>query len=510
MIRRMKTSLIILLLPILLLSGCWQAEPDPTENSELLQPEESEQLSTGDRVILPDLFALPYAPDLTLDPVTCADGMQQVVSSLLCEGLFRLGPDLEAEPYLCTSYTYDPETLTYVFALRSHVVFSDGTPLTAEDVKATLSRARTSDRYGSRLAQVTSIQVDGSHVSITLAAPNSGFPALLDIPIVKQGTESAPVGTGPYLFSLEQSGAYLIANQSWWKGTQQPTNRIALIEAGDQETLLYRFTSHDVQLITADLIGTDPISATGSVAYQDANTTILQYLGCNTAREPLGNAAFRKALDLGIDRNSLVSAQLSGHGLPTGFPISPVSPLYPEELEDRRDGSGLSAALAEIEYNADRTLTLLVNMENSFKLAAADQIAADFTAAGIPVTVKALPWGEYLTALTAGDFDLYYGEVKLTADWDLSSLLGTGGSLNYTAWSDPLTDQLMANLAAASDRETAMVRLCSRIQAQAPILPICFKATSVLMQSDVLEGLTPTAAIPFYNLTQCRIHVREA
>jgi peptide/nickel transport system substrate-binding protein len=124
--------------------------------------------------------------------------------------------------------------------------------------------------------------------------------------------------------------------------------------------------------------------------------------------------------------------------------------------------------------------------------------------------VRILPWDDYAAALAAGEFDLYYGEVKLTADWNLTPLLGTGGALNYGGWSDPLMDQLLANFSAADDRVAAMDRLCDRFLAQAPILPVCFKSSSVLMQSDVLEGLSPTAAEPFYNLTDCTIHLRGA
>jgi len=497
-------------LPLLLLTGCLQGgEAVPQEESQLIQADETLQSSTGNRLILPELFSLPYAPDLTLDPITCADGMQQVVSSLICESLFRLGPDLEPDPCLCSGYTYDPDTYTYTLELRERIVFSDGSPLTTEDVKATLKRASASQRYGSRFTQVASISTDSKTIAITLLGPNTGFPALLDIPIVKAGTEHEPIGTGPYLLSQEQSGPCLIANQFWWKGARQPTDRIALVEASDQETMLYRFTSHDVQLITADLIGTDPISATGSIAYQDADTTILQYIGINTTRQPLDSAPFRTALNQGLPRSSMVSALLSGHGRAASLPVSPASPLFPADYTAHYSASAFTEALSNSGYTADRTLSLLVNQENTFKLSVATEIAATFSEAGIPVSVRALPWDAYTAALSAGDFDLYYGEVKLTADWDLSPLLSSGGSLNFGGWNDPLTDQLIANFRSSTDRPTAMKRLCDRFLAQAPILPICFKSSSVLMQSDVLAGLMPTMSEPFYNLTDCTIRLRS-
>ena len=156
-----------------------------------------------------------------------------------------------------------------------------------------------------------------------------------------------------------------------------------------------------------------------------------------------------------------------------------------------------------------RTVTLLVNSENSFKVSAAEHIANSLSAFDLNVEVQVLPWEDYTAALAAGQFDLYYGEVKLTADWDLSPLLGTGGTLNYGGWSSTQTDLLLSSLASSEDRAAAMELLCAHLRQQAPILPICFKSTSVLVQSGVVEGLTPTAANPFYRFSDCTVHLQE-
>ena len=495
---------------VLLLSGCWQAPP--AEQQEGLTPMESigEIPEEPPRTILPKTFSLPYAPDQSLDPLTCPDGMQWTICSLLYEGLFRLTPSLEVQAQLCSQWSCSPDALVHTFTLRPGVAFSDGTPLTAADVKATLDRARTSERYRARLAHVVSVQAGDGAVTVTLNAPNTALAALLDIPIIKQGTErtAVPTGTGPYLFSDTAEGALLVSNQSWWQGSGQPVDRIALAEAADRDTMLYRFTSHDVQLITADLTGTSPIIATGNTGYQDTDTTILHYLGMNTAREPLNNTAFRKALNMGFNRSYVVSAFLSGHGTAAQFPVSPVSPLYPADLAQPYSSDGFTAALAASGYVPSRTLELLVNSENSFKTSVADYLAKTFTAAGVPMEVRVLPWAEYSAALASGSFDLYYGEVRLTADWDLTALLGTGGSLNYGGWSNVQTDLLLSALATSQDRTAAMRSLCSHLLTAAPILPVCFKSTSVLMQTNVLEGLVSTASAPFYGLTDCIIYLR--
>ena len=474
--KRITAWAAVLTLTLSLLTGC--AQIDESSADELPFPSEEtpvEEEHSG----LPAVFALPYLEGQPLNPLSCPDGVQQTVASLLYEGLFRLDQTFTPQLLLCASYTYDSETLTYKLTLRDGVVFSDGSPLTAADVKATLNAARSSARYARRLSDVKSISAGDGTVTLTLNRPNTGLPALLDIPILKSGTEkhSIPLGTGPYLYD-ESSESCLIASQNWWRHISQPVERISLTGTADQESMLYRFSSRDVQLIVADLTGTDPVAVSGSVSYDDADTTVFQYLGVN------------------------VSAKAAQ------FPVSPASPLYPADLEQTDSVVAFTDALNACETRPSRTLRLLVNSENSFKVSMARQIAAAFTAAGAATETVELPWEEYTAALTAGRFDLYYGEVRLTADWDVSSLLATGGSLNYGGWSDPQCDQLLEGCRSGGNRETAVRGLCRYLQSQAPILPICFKTVSTLYESDVLEGLTTTAAEPFYGLENISIHLR--
>lgn len=322
--------------------------------------------------------------------------MQQTAASLLYEGLFHLDGQFTPQPLLCASYTYDPEALTYVLTLRQGVVFSDGSPLTAADVKATLTAARSSARYAPRLADVKSISAGNGTVTLTLSRPNSALPALLDIPILKSGTEKKdiPTGTGPYLYD-ESNTPCLLASQNWWQGGGQPVERIVLTETADAESMLYRFTSHDVQLLVSDLTGTDSVTVSGSVRCTDADTTVFQYLGINTTVKPLDDAAFRRCLSLGLNRQALVSGLLSGHARAAQFPVSPVSPLYPSELDTAFSATAFADALAACETRPTRTLRLVVNSENAFKVSVAHQIVATFTTSGIPIEAVSLPWAEY-------------------------------------------------------------------------------------------------------------------
>ncbi|WP_312939898.1 ABC transporter substrate-binding protein, partial [Oscillibacter sp.] len=404
--KRFKKLIISLLCAALLLSGC-APSPDVTEEefppgqtSESAGPSGSEAAPS----VLPKELALPWYPELSLDPITCADGVQQTAAALLCEGLFELDKTFAPQPLLCASYTQDPSGSAYTFLLRPGVLFSDGTPLTSGDVADTLRRAQFSGRYGARLGDVSSITAGDGSVSVQLSSPNTAFPALLDIPIVKSGTaDTVPVGTGPYSLVANEADTYLAANPHW-QGGKQPVDHIALRAAGDADVMLFQFTSHETQLLTSDLTGSNPISVAGSIQFYEAASTVFQYVGINVRSSVLSNAEVRQALNLGLDRERAVSAYLSGHANATQFPISPASADYPAELEKSYSYAAFQRAMTSTDLSSGQHLSLdmIVNEESSFKVAAARHIAAQLSAFDLKINVRVLPWEEYSAALAAG------------------------------------------------------------------------------------------------------------
>lgn len=511
----MKRTLALLLtaLTLFTLSGCANWDEGTYSNDPLDELAKYYQTDTEEET--PDLtvFALPYLGGETLDPITCADGVQLTLSTLLYEPLYRLTPQFEVENILAQSESYDAESFTYTIRLRSGVQFSDGSPLTAQDVAYTLLRAQQSSRYAARLADVTAVKAqDSTTLTIQLAQDRRTFTALLDIPIVRSGTETQlfPVGTGPYVKDADNDA--LRRNSHWWRTESLPFDTISLLSYKSGEAAAYAFSSHDVHLLAYDMTGTSVDVASTSGSYTDADTTILQFLGFNMARGLFQDAAMRQAISLAVDRSAIVSAYLVGHGAAAQFPINPASSLYPTALERANTAGDCAAAMAELNMADGESvydLTLLVNSENSFKVAAAQEIAQALNQYDFNVTVRALPWDEYLTALAEGRFDLYYGECKLTADWDVTPLLGTGGSLNYSGWSDTVMDTQLAACLTAGDedrRSVTLEALCRRLQSQTPFIPLCFKRTSVLLPYDAVDTITPTAADPFCCLENWQVN----
>ncbi len=184
------------------------------------------------------------------------------------------------------------------------------------------------------------------------------------------------------------------------------------------------------------------------------------------------------------------------------MPVSPNSKLYDEKLAEKYAWSEEKAkkALRDASYYG-QTLTLIVNSESTFKTAFAGELEKELEAVGISVEVKKLAWGDFADALKNREFDLYLGEVKLTANFDLTELITEEGNLNYGGYSDNnletrLTGFLTANREKRSD---AARKLYQTVAEQAPIIPLCFKNNSVLTHWDPEVAITPTQQNLFYH-----------
>ena len=515
----MRRLLLLLLTLAMLLGGCaaWE-DPDDIdldnewENYQPIPPETSEE-EPDPEPEYPAAFSLPYHRDHTLDPVTCGEGIQETAASLLYEPLFRLNRTFQPEPLLCESWEWNETGLVCTLNLREGVAFSDGSSLTARDVVETLLRAKESERYAYRLRNVAGITANrAGQVLITLTVPNQGLPALLDIPIVKHTTASQPVptGTGPYVFISDGGGDYLQAREDWWQGKTLPVQAIPLVHAKDRETASFLFSSRRIELLTVDPTSA-PSLVTGKAQTSSQPTSILQFIGFNTAEGRLfSNATLRSLFSQGIDRETLVHAQLVQFALAAQFPVSPLSNLYPSDLAKpyNKDSVLASLRLAGQDTGERKELTLLISAGDAFRATSAQFIAEQLSLLDWRIEVVELPWDEYLTALEAGDFDLYFGEIRLTADWDLTDLLSIGAPLNYGGYANEATGQLLQEFSAATDRPAAARHLLAHLQSTAPIAPICFKNYCVLTHSGVAEGISPAPSGVFYGLENWDIHLQ--
>ena len=495
----MRKGLSILLLALcLLLVGCAvDGEPDPTPSTT----PSAGPVEQGE-------FALACYPSAGFHPITGGNRTNLSLGGLVYEGLYALNQQFQPLEQLCTQAA---DGLSWTFTLRSGVTFSDGSPLTAAEVKASLDLARTSAAYSARLGDITNVTAGEGTVTVTLSRANGNLPALLDIPIVKE-TGGVPLGTGPYVLSGSGEDWTLTARQGWWQGEELPLQTIPLRAIQEADDLIHAFDTRDIVLVSTDLTGTNALGFSGSFDTVDYPTSVMLYVGFNTRSGPCQTAAVRQALLRAFDRETVSTALYSSHAQPAALPISPASPYYPEELAQELEYAPQQAAqlLTEAGWTQGEggwtkgrqslSLRFVAPVDNPIRVSAAEHLAAGLTDLGIQVDLQLLAWDDYVAALEGGNFDLYLAEVRLTADFDLTALITAGGSLNYGGYADTQAAQLLQEYRAAvvQGRETSGLRLYERLAEEPPFAVLCFKNWSVLTQWNRVSGLTPTQQNVFY------------
>ena len=499
----MKRLSALFLALLLILTGCGTQMPDASGSSA--------GSASGDVSQEPAPAAVPFTlavyPEFSLHPTLAANRANLTLSPLLYESLFTVDAAFQAQPVLCQNHTASEDKLVWTFTLRSGITFSDGTPLTGQTVADALNLARSAQgRYAQRLADIISVTAPEDaprQVVITLRRPNGALPLLLDIPIAL-GAEERPAGTGPYV--LSESGLSLTARERWWQSGEKalPIQSIPLHAVNKSDELIYAFDAGEVSLVDADLMATNAMGYGGNYQTWDYGTTDFLYLGFNIHQGPCRSPQVRQTLAMAVDRSAIASVIYANHAIASPLPVHPASPLYSSEAASSApvcDPEALATRL-EDQRLQNQAFILLVNSENIAKASAAQRVAYQLNAAGLTVELRQLPYEDYASALAQGNFDLYLGETVLTADFDLSPLLGSAGALNYGGWRDGETDGLLYALHAAAleDRPAAAENLFVRLNDQMPIVPIAFKSGSVLTQWGRLTGLSPVRGNVFYQI----------
>ncbi len=279
-------------------------------------------------------------PESGFDPMT---GWGYNGSYILFQSrLLKFDQDLNLQPDLAVSWDVADDGMTYVYRLREGVKFSDGSDFTAHDVVFSFLTARDN---GASMLDLTRLEdaraLDDLTVEFTLKEPCSSFTALTGkLGIVPEALYderyylSDPVGTGPFrLLQWDVGQQAIIAPNEYYYGTASPFRQITILFLDDETALA------NAQSGALDVVMVQPEYATSTVGGMTLMTyPTIDTRGFNLPTHPRstdeeGNvvgddvtcdAAVRRALAIGIDRQTIVDGALNGIGTPTTALIAQV------------------------------------------------------------------------------------------------------------------------------------------------------------------------------------------
>jgi len=231
-------------------------------------------------------------------------------ASLIYDTLITVDQRGQSQPCLATSWQADPGNQRWRFLLRSGVTFSDGKPLTADGVAASLRIANASWK----------VFADAGGLIIERDSPSPYLPAELALPrnsIVKRES-GKEVGTGPFVVSqwVLSKKLVLAAREDYWDG--RPFLDSIEIDLGES----FRDQVMALELGKTQLIEIAPVQARGAgIESLRVTKSAPAELMALVFAQPSGSAQeqqLRDAFALSIDRESLNKVVLQGGGDPAG------------------------------------------------------------------------------------------------------------------------------------------------------------------------------------------------
>jgi peptide/nickel transport system substrate-binding protein len=366
-------------------------------------------------------------PD-ALDPTISRAYTGRLVFAALCDKLFDVTPDLKIVPQLATGYEWAADHKSVVIKLRPGVKFHDGEPFNAEAVRFNIERhINTPGSFRkSEIGEITRVDVvNDLTVRLGLTEPLTPLiAALTDRAGMMVSPKAArelgdkfgtkPVCAGPYRFveRVAQGRIALERFANYWDKGSVHLDRVELVPILDSTARLASLRSGDLQMIER-VSPTDLAQLREDTRLKVTGVSELgfQVIRLNVANGPksktFADARVRQALDLAIDRETLVKTVFNNEYIAGNQWVSPSSPYYNARFPVRKRDVARAKQLLREAGQPNLAFTLIVPPERD-RQEAALIIQAMLAEAGVTMTIQTQENVTMLSAGRRGDFEAYF------------------------------------------------------------------------------------------------------
>jgi peptide/nickel transport system substrate-binding protein len=462
----------------------------------------------------------------SLDPAGAYDLPSYDVLTNVYQNLLTIPPGgTKPVPEAAQSCDFTDKT-TYKCTLKDGLKFSDGSPLTAEDVKFSFDRnikIAAATGASSLLTNLKSTEApDPKTVIFHLKEPDVTFPALLTamsfaivpsdvFPKDKLQPDNKVIGSGRYTVASYEPGQQAVLEKNpEYTGADPAKNDRAIIQYFDKASALKLAVEQgDVDIAYRNLSPTDfaDLRNTSGVNVIGGKGIEIRYLVFNENLQPGANdaqkLAIRRAVAYTIDRDAIVNDVYSGTVQPLYSMIPKGLDFAGEPFKDEYGASpDVNAAKAELQKAGVKTP---VSLEVWYTPSHYGPVSGDEYAeikhqlddSGLfTVTLKSTEWNQYSEAALTDKYPQYQlGFFPDYPDPDdyASNLWGSQSFLN-DHYSNSRVDKLLAQERATSDaatREKAFAQIQKIAAADAPTIPV-WQGGQVAAVRDNIHGVEET------------------
>ncbi|TWT14530.1 ABC transporter substrate-binding protein [Planomicrobium sp. CPCC 101079] len=469
-----------LIMAAFVLAGCqnYSEEAEGTQSSDTQAPAANENFD--DKV-----FNFATNEDIPqLDPHGSAANTAFRVTYMLYDRLVTYeGASTEPQPMLAESWEVSEDGKEYTFHLVENATFHDGSPVTAEAVQYSFTRAmdvgKSAAGIFSKVIDKDSFEIIDDHtIKITLKQPFAPFISTLGTVyanILNPNLEEnhgddlgesylaeAEVGSGPYTLESWDRGEKLVmkANPDYWGGapTMETVNINFVSEASTARLMLEKgeIDLIDNSMVSPEVLsqmeGTDGVEIVKATGYQ------IDYMPMNIESGPLSDVRVRQAIAHSINYDALLESVYLGQAerivgaVPKGmFGFNPDAKLYEYDLDKAK------ALLEEAGHAEGLTLEIAISENDEVRSNTALLLQSDLEKVGVTLDIKTYAWPTFLDLVTSGKHD--FGLVSWTPDypdpdynlWYFAHSSSKGPGFNLAFYENSEVDQLLEEARTSTD-----------------------------------------------------------
>jgi peptide/nickel transport system substrate-binding protein len=292
-------------------------------------------------------------PTTEVDPVLSADvgslAMIAMTGEFLC-----VDENQQLTPWLAESWSPNSDATVWTFKIRQGVKFNDGTPMTADDVAASINRLSDPANKSNALSAFTGVlsknsakATDQQTVEFTLDAPNGSFPYYLSsdnynaiiLPANYDGKfDKTWPGTGPWKNTAYQAGssATFVRNDGYW-GKKALPDTLQVTLSPDEASQVLALQGNQVDVVQQVTVsGAQAILNDPSFQIIAVRASTHRQLSMRCDKAPFTDKRVRQAVALTLDRNQIVQGLFQGKSdLGNDSPFAPVFPQTDTSVPQR-------------------------------------------------------------------------------------------------------------------------------------------------------------------------------
>lgn len=416
--------------------------------------------------------ALEFDP-APLDPATDGSYTNRVVTTLMCDSLIDLTPDLKFVPELATSWEWSADRLSLTLKLRQGVVFQDGTPFDAAAMAANIERYKTV-AYSTRKAEMAAITgaevVDPHTLKVKLSRPYAPLIMLLAnrpgtpyspkiLGLSREEIANKPVCAGPFAFKERVVTDHITLERfpGYWNAAAIKLPGVVFRTVTDSNIRKVDLAAGGLD-IAQSIAPSDVASVSGNPKLKIAKSPSLGFVPIefnvgNNPKTPLGqDARIRRAFSMAIDRAALNQVAFDGQYVPSNQMEAPGSTYFhPGHPVPARDVEGAKKLLAEAGVKSV-AFTLQIGTD-PLDEQVAQIVQAMVKDAGFDMKIVKKDSAALVASTQAGDFDasmlLWSG--RPDPDGNMPIWVTSKGFVNWGKYNNPKLDDLLTQATTIGD-----------------------------------------------------------